>query len=86
MTKQVYYWWEGCVGVVCCCTPLAAAAGQEVSTWPLQLFTGRQWKGAACRGYKSRVQVRLGPARVCVEGGGVRGRHGGQQQFIGAEG
>jgi S-(hydroxymethyl)glutathione dehydrogenase/alcohol dehydrogenase len=35
-----------------------AAAGQEVSTRPFQLVTGRQWKGTAFGGYKSRVQVR----------------------------
>eukprot|EP00882_Tetradesmus_deserticola_P003174 GHRQ01003365.1.p1 GENE.GHRQ01003365.1~~GHRQ01003365.1.p1 ORF type:complete len:383 (+),score=180.83 GHRQ01003365.1:394-1542(+) len=34
-----------------------AAAGQEVSTRPFQLVTGRQWKGTAFGGYKSRVQV-----------------------------
>lgn len=35
-----------------------AAAGQEISTRPFQLVTGRQWKGTAFGGYKSRVQVR----------------------------
>ncbi|KIZ06980.1 S-(hydroxymethyl)glutathionedehydrogenase / alcohol dehydrogenase [Monoraphidium neglectum] len=34
-----------------------AAAGQEISTRPFQLVTGRQWKGTAFGGYKSRVQV-----------------------------
>jgi S-(hydroxymethyl)glutathione dehydrogenase/alcohol dehydrogenase len=36
-----------------------AAAGQEISTRPFQLVTGRQWKGTAFGGYKSRVQVRM---------------------------
>jgi hypothetical protein len=40
--------------VGCCCTTLAAAAGQEVSIRPLQLVTGRQWKGTAVWGYSSR--------------------------------
>lgn len=34
-----------------------AASGQEISTRPFQLVTGRQWKGTAFGGYKSRVQV-----------------------------
>ena len=34
-----------------------AAAGQEISTRPFQLVTGRQWKGTAFGGYKSRPQV-----------------------------
>lgn len=34
-----------------------AAAGQEISTRPFQLVTGRVWKGTAFGGYKSRVQV-----------------------------
>uniref|UniRef100_A0A7S0R9Y7 S-(hydroxymethyl)glutathione dehydrogenase n=1 Tax=Chlamydomonas leiostraca TaxID=1034604 RepID=A0A7S0R9Y7_9CHLO len=34
-----------------------AAAGQEISTRPFQLVTGRQWKGTAFGGYKSRIQV-----------------------------
>lgn len=34
-----------------------AAAGQEISTRPFQLVTGRQWKGTAFGGYKSRLQV-----------------------------
>jgi len=34
-----------------------AAAGQEISTRPFQLVTGRQWKGTAFGGWKSRVQV-----------------------------
>jgi Zn-dependent alcohol dehydrogenase len=39
-----------------------AAAGQEISTRPFQLVTGRQWKGTAFGGYKSRVQVKPGTA------------------------
>jgi S-(hydroxymethyl)glutathione dehydrogenase/alcohol dehydrogenase len=34
-----------------------AAAGQEVSTRPFQLVTGRTWKGTAFGGYKSRLAV-----------------------------
>ncbi|KAL6783698.1 GSNOR1 [Auxenochlorella protothecoides x Auxenochlorella symbiontica] len=34
-----------------------AAAGQELHTRPFQLVTGRQWKGTAFGGYKSREQV-----------------------------
>lgn len=41
-----------------------AAAGQEISTRPFQLVTGRQWKGTAFGGYKSRVQVGRDPAEA----------------------
>ncbi|GLI64603.1 hypothetical protein VaNZ11_007910 [Volvox africanus] len=34
-----------------------AAAGQEISTRPFQLVTGRRWMGTAFGGYKSRIQV-----------------------------
>jgi len=34
-----------------------AAAGQEISTRPFQLVTGRTWKGTAFGGYKSRTDV-----------------------------
>mmetsp|Transcript_18648 Transcript_18648/g.52425 ORF Transcript_18648/g.52425 Transcript_18648/m.52425 type:complete len:325 (-) Transcript_18648:261-1235(-) len=34
-----------------------AGAGQEISTRPFQLVTGRQWKGTAFGGYKSGIQV-----------------------------
>ncbi|KAK2077358.1 hypothetical protein QBZ16_004992 [Prototheca wickerhamii] len=34
-----------------------AASGQELATRPFQLVTGRQWKGTAFGGYKSRQQV-----------------------------
>ncbi|KAK3272010.1 hypothetical protein CYMTET_19671 [Cymbomonas tetramitiformis] len=34
-----------------------AASGQEISTRPFQLVTGRVWKGTAFGGFKSRVDV-----------------------------
>lgn len=34
-----------------------AASGQEISTRPFQLVTGRRWTGTAFGGYKSRIQV-----------------------------
>ncbi|MCO5558591.1 hypothetical protein L7F22_012176 [Adiantum nelumboides] len=34
-----------------------AASGQEISTRPFQLVTGRVWKGTAFGGYKSRTDV-----------------------------
>mmetsp|Transcript_22711 Transcript_22711/g.40206 ORF Transcript_22711/g.40206 Transcript_22711/m.40206 type:complete len:254 (-) Transcript_22711:475-1236(-) len=34
-----------------------AAAGQEISTRPFQLVTGRKWMGTAFGGYKSRIDV-----------------------------
>jgi S-(hydroxymethyl)glutathione dehydrogenase/alcohol dehydrogenase len=34
-----------------------AAAGQEISTRPFQMVTGRSWKGTAFGGWKSRPQV-----------------------------
>lgn len=34
-----------------------AAAGKEISTRPFQLVTGRQWKGTAFGGWKSREDV-----------------------------
>ena len=34
-----------------------AAAGQEISTRPFQLVTGRQWKGTAFGGTKGRTQI-----------------------------
>merc|ERR1712180_480874 len=34
-----------------------AAAGQEISTRPFQLVTGRVWKGCAFGGWKSRDSV-----------------------------
>jgi len=32
-----------------------AASGHELSTRPFQLVTGRQWKGTAFGGWKSRT-------------------------------
>ena len=43
-----------------------AAAGQEISTRPFQLVTGRRWMGTAFGGYKSRIQV--GALVGCVGG------------------
>ena len=43
-------WGESCVIGV-------AAAGQEISTRPFQLVTGRKWVGTAFGGYKSRTEV-----------------------------
>lgn len=34
-----------------------APAGHEISTRPFQLITGRQWKGTAFGGFKSRTEV-----------------------------
>src|SRR5690606_2879505 len=34
-----------------------AAAGQEISTRPFHLVTGRVWRGTAFGGFKSRSQV-----------------------------
>ncbi|KAJ3118880.1 hypothetical protein HK100_000530 [Physocladia obscura] len=34
-----------------------AAAGQEISTRPFQLVTGRTWKGSAFGGYKGRTEL-----------------------------
>jgi len=39
------------------CVIGVAAAGQEIGTRPFQLITGRQWKGTAFGGYKSRSEV-----------------------------
>ncbi len=39
-----------------------AASGKEISTRPFQLVTGRQWKGTAFGGYKSRKEV----CRRCI--------------------
>ena len=43
-------WGESCVIGV-------AAAGQEISTRPFQLVTGRKWSGTAFGGFKSRSEV-----------------------------
>ena len=34
-----------------------APAGHEIATRPFQLVTGRQWKGSAFGGFKSRTEV-----------------------------
>lgn len=46
-----------------------AGAGQEISTRPFQLVTGRQWKGTAFGGYKSGIQVR--PLRIVLNCAGI---------------
>ena len=43
-------WGESCVIGV-------AGAGEELSTRPFQLVTGRVWRGSAFGGYKSRSEV-----------------------------
>merc|ERR1712150_403222 len=43
-------WGESCIIGV-------AAAGKEISTRPFQLVTGRNWKGTAFGGWKSRTEV-----------------------------
>ena len=43
-------WGESCVIGV-------AASGQEISTRPFQLVTGRKWTGTAFGGFKSRSEV-----------------------------
>lgn len=40
-----------------CCVIGVAAAGKEICTRPFQLITGRQWKGTAFGGWKSRQDV-----------------------------
>jgi len=40
-----------------CCVIGVAAAGQEISTRPFQLVTGRKWVGTAFGGWKSRSDV-----------------------------
>jgi S-(hydroxymethyl)glutathione dehydrogenase/alcohol dehydrogenase len=44
-----------------------AAAGQEISTRPFQLVTGRSWKGTAFGGWKSKPQVPI-LADLCMAG------------------
>jgi S-(hydroxymethyl)glutathione dehydrogenase/alcohol dehydrogenase len=39
------------------CVVGVAPAGAEIATRPFQLITGRQWKGTAFGGWKSRTQV-----------------------------
>lgn len=43
-------WGQSCVVGV-------APAGHEIATRPFQLITGRQWKGTAFGGFKSRTEV-----------------------------
>ena len=43
-------WGQSCVIGV-------APAGHEIATRPFQLITGRQWKGTAFGGFKSRTEV-----------------------------
>mmetsp|Transcript_15231 Transcript_15231/g.31967 ORF Transcript_15231/g.31967 Transcript_15231/m.31967 type:complete len:689 (-) Transcript_15231:83-2149(-) len=44
-----------------------AAAGQEISTRPFQLVTGRTWKGTAFGGWKSKPQVPI-LVDLCMDG------------------
>jgi Zn-dependent alcohol dehydrogenase len=39
------------------CVVGVAAAGKELATRPFQLITGREWKGTAFGGWKSRSDV-----------------------------
>ena len=39
------------------CSCVIIGAGQEISTRPFQLVTGRVWKGSAFGGWKSRDSV-----------------------------
>ena len=39
------------------CVIGVAPAGHEIATRPFQLVTGRQWKGTAFGGFKSRSEV-----------------------------
>ncbi|KAJ1463460.1 hypothetical protein M885DRAFT_493644 [Pelagophyceae sp. CCMP2097] len=39
------------------CVIGVAASGQEISTRPFQLITGRKWVGTAFGGFKSRTEV-----------------------------
>lgn len=43
-------WGQSCVVGV-------APSGHEIATRPFQLITGRQWKGTAFGGFKSRTEV-----------------------------
>jgi S-(hydroxymethyl)glutathione dehydrogenase / alcohol dehydrogenase len=61
-----------------------AAAGQEIRTRPFQLVTGRQWKGTAFGGWKSRKQVPELVQRVLLGGGG--GGKGGEDAAAGEGG
>jgi Zn-dependent alcohol dehydrogenase len=45
-----------------------AAAGQEISTRPFQLVTGRVWKGTAFGGNLVMVQFHRGTFHCCLVG------------------
>lgn len=46
-----------------------AASGQEISTRPFQLVTGRQWLGTAFGGYKSRTRCVKAPRKARMKEG-----------------
>lgn len=50
LCNYVVGWGQSCIIGV-------APAGHEISTRPFQLITGRQWKGTAFGGFKSRTEV-----------------------------
>ena len=52
-------WGQSCVIGV-------APAGHEISTRPFQLVTGRQWKGTAFGGFKSRSEVSSNKKHIIV--------------------
>ena len=47
-----------------------AASGEEISTRPFQLVTGRVWKGSAFGGVKGRSEL-PGMVQVCLASGGT---------------
>lgn len=49
--------WRACGYRGQSCVVGVAPAGAEISTRPFQLITGRQWKGTAFGGFKSRTDV-----------------------------
>lgn len=49
------------------CVIGVAASGHEISTRPFQLVTGRQWKGTAFGGFKSRKDIPILVER-CMKG------------------
>eukprot|EP00729_Bicosta_minor_P016110 gene16110-31295_t len=70
-------WGESCVIGV-------AAAGQEISTRPFQLVTGRKWTGTAFGGFKSRSEVP--PLIDDYENGDLKLDHYITHRFEGVEG
>ena len=70
-------WGESCVIGV-------AAAGQEISTRPFQLVTGRKWTGTAFGGFKSRSEVP--PLIDDYEAGELKLDHYITHRFEGVEG